>query len=160
MEKMICLELEQNFDFNKNGFTICSKCNSICDCNIVYKDICQYCIKSNFLFGRRFKIICFDMKSIIFDFFKKNLNKKSEIKFIKIEESLEILTEAFKYAWYSKSNMCWYFAVSESKFNKIIKKIQQIINRFYNENYPNQKYKGYTVIKNNLKNIKESNQVL
>jgi hypothetical protein len=159
MEKMICLESSQDFDFNKNSFTICNKCNSISDYFLTQRNTCCYCIKSNHLIGRKLNIICFDIKSIILYYFKKNNNKKSEIKFKKIEESLELLTEAFKYGWYSKSNMCWYFGSNNKNISKIELKILQIIKYFYSENCPDQKYKSYSTIKNIVSNIKDKTEM-
>jgi hypothetical protein len=159
MEKMICLELAQNLEFDKNSFTICNKCNSICDYTLIYNRYCNSCNKNISLFGKKTKIICFDIKSLILGYFKKNINKKSEIKFLKIEESLEIFTEKLKYCLYSKSNMCWYFATTEKNFRKIAREIFKIIDFFYLQNFKEQKYKGYAILKNELKTIQNKQEL-
>lgn len=126
--EFLILEQTEN-DIEKHMFGFCSKCMTVYSDNKFSKFGCKTC-KRNFFFEGKYKIIIFNIKSLLTKFFDTYESCRSIHYLKKIEIDLKKISENNIFCNYEEKNFCFYFKCKDLNIEKNIKTAWGIYRKF------------------------------
>lgn len=130
-EFLITEQKENNVEEHMFGF--CNKCMTVYSHNNFGKYGCKSC-KRHFFFKSNYKIVIFNIKSLILEFFQKNESCRNLKYLKKIESNLKKIYENNIFCNYEDENLCYYLKCNDKNLEKNIKTAWKIY-WFFKTNY-------------------------